>query len=660
VNDPTLAGTGIDPAGCVWSLPLAVGDTAFCVKGPVAAVTGSHTNVATAAATSAVGNPSSSPSNAVYATSALSIAKSATESYFSAAGNLLHYSYLVTNTGSAPLLGPVTVSDDKSADEGCPAVNAVGDLDDFLDPGESITCSATYSVQPADVSAGSITNLAFASVNGATSNTASKTLSLPADLAVTKTSSPKPYVAGSSFRYSIVVTNNGPNNVTGAQVTDVLPAALAGFSWTCSAFGTGASCGTSGPAVGDINALVNLPVGTQALFTVTGTLPGGTTGTLINTGTVTPPSGIVDLVPGNNTATDNNPVGPSADLAITKTSAPKPYIAGGPLTYTITVTNNGPTNVVGATVRDIVPADLSSVSWVSGTTGTAAVTSGSTGSGNDLSATVNITSGAGNSVTFTVTGTVLITTAGPIVNTATVQPPAGISDPALGNNTATDVNGATQQADLAVTKVSSPNPYVPGSALTYTVVVTNNGPDAVNGARVQDRFPAQIAGFLWSCSASGAGACLRPSGVGDIDTLVNLPVGAQATFTVSGIVPLSTFGRLSNTAAVTPPPTILDPVMSNNVATDQTNLTPSAAQVSVSGRVLTGDGRGVRNALVVLTGSNGESVYARTSAFGYFRFENVRSGESYVASVMSRRMHFAARFVSVNDSLADLDFVSQQ
>ena len=659
-DDPTLAGTPADPAGCAWAPPLAPGDTQYCVKGPVTALAGSHTNTATASGTTASATAFSSPSSAVYATTGLTIVKSSTETYFSAAGNVLHYSYLVTNSGSAPLLGPVSVADDKSSDEACPAVSTVGDLDDYLDPGENITCTATYVVQPADVTAGSVTNLATASISGVVSNTATKTLSLPADLSISKTSSPKPYVAGSNFRYSIVVTNNGPNSVTGAQVTDVLPASLAGFTWTCTAYGAGASCGTPGPVVGDISALVDLPVATQAVFTVTGTLPGGTTGTLTNTATVAPPANIVDLVPGNNSATDNNPVGPTADLAITKASTPKPYVAGSPLSYTINVTNNGPTNVVGATVRDIVPADLSNVTWTSSIAGSASVTSGGTGTGNDIAAAVNLASGAGNSVTFTVTGTVLLTTAAPIVNTATVQPPTGITDPIPGNNSATDVNGPAPQADLAITKVSSPNPYIPGSALTYTVTVVNNGPSTANGARVQDRFPAQIAGFSWTCSATGAGSCLRANGVGDIDSLISLPSGAQATFTVSGIVPSGTFGRLSNSAIVTPPPGLVDPVMPNNSATDQTVLTTTAAQVSVSGRVLTADGLGLRNAVVTLTAKDGSVISVRTTAFGYFRFDNVASAQSYIAAVTSKRLQFTPRVITVSDAIADLDLVANE
>src|SRR4029078_4632800 len=89
----------------------------------------------------------------------------------------------------------------------------------------------------------------------------------------------------------------------------------------------------------------------------------------------------------------------------TKTDGKTTYTPGSVGTYTITVTNAGPSNAVGAAVSDLVPATLTRVTWTSTTAGSAAVTSGATGSGNTLAAVVNIAAGAGNSVTLTVTGT---------------------------------------------------------------------------------------------------------------------------------------------------------------------------------------------------------------------------------------------------------------
>jgi hypothetical protein len=104
----------------------------------------------------------------------------------------------------------VTILDDK-ASVSCPAVDTVGDNDDYLDPGEAITCSATYTVTGADVTAGSVTNIASATVEGVISNEDSHTVNtLRPDLMVTKTNN----VSGSvpqngTFNWTITVTNSG-------------------------------------------------------------------------------------------------------------------------------------------------------------------------------------------------------------------------------------------------------------------------------------------------------------------------------------------------------------------------------------------------------------------------------------------------------------------
>lgn len=89
--------------------------------------------------------------------------------------------------------------------------------------------------------------------------------------------------------------------------------------------------------------------------------------------------------------------------------------------------------------------------------------------------------------------------------------------------------------------------------------------------------------------------------------------------------------------------------------------TPTAAQVSVGGRVLTSDGRGIRNAVVTITSSAGtESLSARTGSFGYYRIENLRAGENYVLSVGSKSYNFAvgSRVISPSEDLTGEDFVA--
>lgn len=85
---------------------------------------------------------------------------------------------------------------------------------------------------------------------------------------------------------------------------------------------------------------------------------------------------------------------------------------------------------------------------------------------------------------------------------------------------------------------------------------------------------------------------------------------------------------------------------------------PTAAGVTVGGRVLTSNGRGLRNAIVTLTDTAGVTRRAVTSSFGYYRFEDVEAGQTYVIAVRSKRYQFTPRVISVTDELTDVDFVA--
>ena len=102
----------------------------------------------------------------------------------------------MTNTGNVSLAGPVTVADDK-ATVTCPTVNTVGNLDGDLDPGEAITCTASYTITQADLNAGSVTNTATASAAGTNSNQDSETVTAVQTPALTldKTATPLTYDA---------------------------------------------------------------------------------------------------------------------------------------------------------------------------------------------------------------------------------------------------------------------------------------------------------------------------------------------------------------------------------------------------------------------------------------------------------------------------------
>ena len=90
-------------------------------------------------------------------------------------------------------------------------------------------------------------------------------------------------------------------------------------------------------------------------------------------------------------------------------------------------------------------------------------------------------------------------------------------------------------------------------------------------------------------------------------------------------------------------------------------LSPTAANVSVSGRVTTPDGRGLRNAIVSITDSLGNKRTVTTSSFGNYSFDNVPTGQTYTMRVASKLYRFSARQVAVGfDNLTGIDFVGQE
>ena len=186
-----------------------------------------------------------------------------------------------------------------------------------------------------------------------------------------------------------------------------------------------------------------------------------------------------------------------ADLSITKTDSPDPVAQGGALTYTVTVTNNGPNNATGVTLSDPLPGIVTFVS--------------ATPSQGSCSSTVACSLGtinAGASATVTINVTVSPSATGTISNTASVT--ADQPDPTTPNTaTATTTVIAPSGADLSVTKTDSPDPVLQNQELTYTVTVTNNGPGQATGVSLTDTLPAGVA---FVSVSPGSPACAQSSG----------------------------------------------------------------------------------------------------------------------------------------------------
>jgi uncharacterized repeat protein (TIGR01451 family) len=132
--------------------------------------------------------------------------------------------------------------------------------------------------------------------------------------------------------------------------------------------------------------------------------------------------------------------------------------------------------------------------------------------------------------------------------------------------------GELLAADLQITKTDNQTTTTPGAPLTYQIVVRNNGPNPVTNATVTDTFPASLTNVTWSCVGAGGGNCDQPNGAGNINTTVDLPVNATATFTVNATVSVSATGTIKNIANVATPPGIADTNTPNNMAMDTTDV----------------------------------------------------------------------------------------
>ncbi len=240
-----------------------------------------------------------------------------------------------------------------------------------------------------------------------------------------------------------------------------------------------------------------------------------------------------------------------ADLAITATGTPSPVTADAPLTYTLTIGNQGPEAAEGMAVTDLLPAMVLPVS--------ATASQGSCASGATVSCALGtLASGANATVTIVVTPR----TRGQIRNTASVT--SQQRDPNPANNraeTLTTVDPLPGLADLSITMTDSPDPVPGGGMLTYTMTATNHGPDEVGGVAVTDAIPGGVA---LASSAVTQGVCVGTAEV--TCNLGTLAVGASTT--VSLVVNAPARGSIGNTASVAG--NKADPNPGNDSATAQT------------------------------------------------------------------------------------------
>ncbi len=391
------------------------------------------------------------------------------------------------------------------------------------------TISRTLVVTVDSAFSGFIQNTAeVSSTEVSDSHTINTTVNVSADLSISKDNGQTSTVPGEQTTYTIIVTNNGPSDVSGATVTDNFPAILAGVTWTCSSSG-GASCTAGGS--GNINDTINLPAGTSVTYSATGTVNSNATGTLANTASVTAPGGATDPNPGDESDNDSDDLTPQADMVISKSDDPPVVIAGETLTYTLLITNNGPSEAKNVVVTDTLPPGLSVISTTPTT---------NTQSGQDLSWNLGDLD-AGDWRTIEVKVTVGGGVRGTINNTAEVA--SDTTDP-ISDNSTTEPTTVNAETDLSVSKTSSASSVRMGDSLTYTIIVTNAGPSTATGVVVTDTKPVSVS-FNSSLSSPGCSETAPDTVTCNISSLDS---GLTTTLTI--VVSPTTAGFIANTAVV--------------------------------------------------------------------------------------------------------------
>lgn len=293
------------------------------------------------------------------------------------------------------------------------------------------------------------------------------------------------------------------------------------------------------------------PASATATFT-----PSPTVATVTPTRTVTP------------TSTATQPT--TLDLTISLSNGASTSVPGTNTTYTLVVTNKGPAAANDIQVTDTFPTALTNITWTCiASAGSACQTA--SGSGN-ISTKVNLV--LNGTATFTINATIRATATGPLVNSATVTPPAGLTELNNVDNLAIDTDTLSPQFTLTFSKSDGLTSASPGQNITYTLIATNAGPSALIGATINDTLPEALTNAVWSCSASAGSSC-SAVGVqsGNVNTAVDLLPGGSATITINAQIKATASGTLINTAYLNSP---VNPAANNKTATDTTTLVPLA------------------------------------------------------------------------------------
>ena len=421
----------------------------------------------------------------VAAAPSLQTTKSASVSGTGAVGDVITYTLVARNTGNVTLSG-VTLTDPLS---GLSAINLVwsGGVANQLNPGGTVTGTATYTITQPDVDAGSVKNTASASgtpptgaaVSASSPQLVTPTAAIAPKIAVTKSgalASGAQGRAGDVITWSITLSNTGNVTLTSVSVTDTLPGISA------------VTYGTWPSATG------TLAPGQSVTATATSTL----SQTDVDSGAVSNTANATGTPPRGGAATATAPatlaLASNASLTLAKAAAivsPGTGKVGDTIRYTFTAENTGNVTLTGVTISDPHPGlgTITYGTWPSATAGRLAP-------GQTVTATADYVIRQSDQ------------NAGTVTNTASVsgKPPTGAN--ATASSPAVAVNTETRAPGILTTKSSSvAGTGAVGDVITYTITVRNTGnvtltsvsaSDPLNGlgALTYGAWPGGVTGTL--------------------------------------------------------------------------------------------------------------------------------------------------------------------
>jgi uncharacterized repeat protein (TIGR01451 family) len=485
------------------------------------------------------------------------------------------------------------------------------------------------------------------------------------DLVVTKTvttnppsgATPPNAAPNSTFTYTILARNDGPNDATTVRVTDNIPDGIRITSVTSS---DGTDTITIPASAQDTTAanpddiiinLGNLAVGAGAQTTITliGVILPGTVGNFTNVATIA----ATDTTLNNDTNGSNNSSSVAAnaqrtvDLTVSKTG-PATAVSGNTITYTMTATNNGPSDAINVQVADNIPDGIRVISaTLNGTAVTVPATASDTNAANpdDIIFTVgNLASGASVNTLQIVAAILPATAAGSLINSAVISTTDVNSvETPNNNNAASFTTTVSLQNDVAITK-SGPATIPAGTELTYTLNVTNSGPSTATSIAVSDVLPAGLT-FVSGTSTIGGTTAGTVSATGNTAsvTIPTLNPSETAVVTIRATVSVTVTGNISNTATAT---AANDTNAANNTSAAVTTNVTAPPVVSFAGRIYndanrnsvfdSGDG-GIAGITVTLNGTPINSttpvtLTTTTNANGEYSFANVSQGTYTVST----------------------------